>query len=172
MRFLFTYVHIHICNIRNNTLLFQIDISHQKSNHERVYIKLLSHFYVDALCVGLKVQILFLQQYLNVCYLVVSVILNNEPITVALSNTYYNSKNVQTSLAMQQRFTQQRKYHVSFLIFVVIILTSKYRQTEVAVFPTLLISGAPQPPGQPGLEPRHVFRFTKWVIFPNRTKMQ
>ena len=31
------------------------------------------------------------------CYLVVSVILNNEPITVALSNTYYNSKNVQTS---------------------------------------------------------------------------
>ena len=133
MRFLFTTFEI--------ILYFSklIHISHQKSNRERVYIKLLSHFYIDALCVGLKVQILFLQQYLNVCYLVVSVILNNEPITVALSNTYYNSKNVQTSLAMQQRFTQQRKYHVSFLIFVVIILTSIYRQTEVAVFQTLRI---------------------------------
>ena len=34
------------------------------------------------------------------------------------------------------------------------------------------MAGAPQLPGQPGLEPRHVFRITKWVIFPNRTKMQ
>ena len=34
------------------------------------------------------------------------------------------------------------------------------------------LTGATHKPGQPGLKPRHFFRFTKWVIFPNRPKMQ
>ena len=36
----------------------------------------------------------------------------------------------------------------------------------------MMRSGAPQQPGQPGLEPRHFFKFTKWVIFLNRPKTQ